>query len=146
MILWKYSTESSLRKGTKVQFIPDETIFGKYKFRNEYVAKMLKNYVYLNTGLTILFNGEKFHSKNIDPIKPILKKLNIKNYNVNGYQFSSDLIQVKKIRDLVGAENSLLVRNGGLLNFNYETFIGPSYAAILYVLVRRENQCYWKCP
>ncbi len=56
--------ESSLRKGTKVQFIPDETIFGKYKFRNEYVAKMLKNYVYLNTGLTIVFNGEKFHSEN----------------------------------------------------------------------------------
>ena len=55
---------SSLRKGTKVQFTPDETIFGKYKFRNEYVAKMLKNYVYLNTGLTILFNGEKFYSEN----------------------------------------------------------------------------------
>jgi len=56
--------ESSLRKGTKVQFIPDESIFGKYKYRNEYVAKMLKNYVYLNTGLTIVFNGEKFHSEN----------------------------------------------------------------------------------
>ena len=56
--------ESSLRKGTKVQFIPDETIFGKYKYRNEYVAKMLKNYVYLNTGLTIVFNGEKFFSEN----------------------------------------------------------------------------------
>ena len=56
--------ESSLRKGTKVQFIPDEDIFGKYKYRNEYVAKMLKNYVYLNTGLTIVFNGEKFFSEN----------------------------------------------------------------------------------
>lgn len=55
---------TSLRKGTKVWFIPDEKIFGKYKFRNEYVAKMLKNYVYLNTGLTIVFNGEKFHSEN----------------------------------------------------------------------------------
>jgi len=55
--------ESSLRKGTKVQFIPDESIFGKYKYRNEYVAKMLKNYVYLNTGLTIVFNGEKFFSE-----------------------------------------------------------------------------------
>ena len=55
---------SSLRKGTKVWFIPDESIFGKYKYRNEYVAKMLKNYVYLNTGLTIVFNGEKFHSEN----------------------------------------------------------------------------------
>ena len=58
--------ESSLRKGTKVQFVPDELIFGKYKFRNEYVAKMLKNYVYLNTGLTIVFNGEKFHSKEVE--------------------------------------------------------------------------------
>jgi topoisomerase-4 subunit B len=56
--------ESSLRKGTKVQFIPDESIFGNYKYRNEYVAKMLKNYVYLNTGLTIVFNGEKFFSEN----------------------------------------------------------------------------------
>ena len=56
--------ESSRRKGTKVSFIPDEVIFKKYKFRNEYVAKMLKNYVYLNPGLTILFNGEKFFSEN----------------------------------------------------------------------------------
>lgn len=38
--------------------------FKKYKFRNEYVAKMLKNYVYLNPGLTIIFNGEKFFSEN----------------------------------------------------------------------------------
>ena len=56
--------ESSRRKGTKVSFIPDEEIFKKYKFRNEYVAKMLKNYVYLNLGLTIIFNGEKFFSEN----------------------------------------------------------------------------------
>ena len=56
--------ESSRRKGTKVSFIPDEVIFKKYKFRSEYVAKMLKNYVYLNPGLTIIFNGEKFFSEN----------------------------------------------------------------------------------
>lgn len=56
--------ESSRRKGTKVSFIPDEAIFKKYKYRNEYVAKMLKNYVYLNPGLTIIFNGEKFFSEN----------------------------------------------------------------------------------
>ena len=56
--------ESSRRKGTKVSFIPDEEIFKKYKFRNEYVAKMLKYYVYLNPGLTIIFNGEKFFSEN----------------------------------------------------------------------------------
>ena len=56
--------ETSRRKGTKVSFVPDEEIFKKYKFRNEYVAKMLKNYVYLNPGLTIIFNGEKFFSEN----------------------------------------------------------------------------------
>ncbi|WP_117882880.1 DNA topoisomerase IV subunit B [Aureibaculum luteum] len=56
--------ESSLRKGTKVSFTPDEIIFNNYKYRNEYIIKMIKNYVYLNTGLTILFNGEKYFSEN----------------------------------------------------------------------------------
>ena len=56
--------ETSKRKGTKVSFTPDEAIFKKYKYRNEYIERMLKNYVYLNPGLTIVFNGEKFHSEN----------------------------------------------------------------------------------
>lgn len=57
-------TTSSKRNGTGVTFMPDESIFKKYRYRHEYVAKMLKNYVYLNPGLTIVFNGEKFISKN----------------------------------------------------------------------------------
>lgn len=56
--------DSSQRKGTKVSFRPDEAIFKNYKFRNEYVERMLKNYVYLNPGLTIDFNGDKFYSEN----------------------------------------------------------------------------------
>lgn len=56
--------ESSLRKGTKVIFTPDAEIFVKYKFRSEYIIKMIKNYVYLNTGLTIIYNGEKYFSEN----------------------------------------------------------------------------------
>jgi topoisomerase-4 subunit B len=56
--------ETARRRGTKVTFIPDETIFKKYKYRNEYIERMVKNYVYLNPGLTIVFNGEKFHSEN----------------------------------------------------------------------------------
>lgn len=56
--------ESSRRKGTRITFIPDNSIFKNFKFRNEYVEKMLKNYVYLNPGLTIDFNGEKFYSEN----------------------------------------------------------------------------------
>jgi len=54
----------SSRKGTKVSFVPDSSIFPHYKFRSEYIAKMIKNYVYLNTGLTIIFNGEKYKSEN----------------------------------------------------------------------------------
>jgi len=56
--------DTSRRKGTKVSFIPDNSIFKNYKYRNEYVSKMLKNYVYLNPGLTIVFNGEKYFSEN----------------------------------------------------------------------------------
>ncbi|MDP3353898.1 MAG: toprim domain-containing protein, partial [Flavobacteriaceae bacterium] len=63
---------SASRKGTKTIFIPDETIFSKYKYRNEYVIKMIKNYVYLNLGLTIIFNGEKYFSEN--GLKDLLKE------------------------------------------------------------------------
>ena len=52
------------RKGTKVTFVPDYTIFGNFRFLNEYVEKMLWNYCYLNPGLTIVYNGEKFYSEN----------------------------------------------------------------------------------
>ena len=55
--------ETTKRKGTKVSFIADETIFKNYKYRNEYIIKMLKNYCYLNRGLTIYYNGEKYVSE-----------------------------------------------------------------------------------
>lgn len=55
---------TTVRKGTKVTFIPDEEVFKNYKFRKEYVERMLKNYVYLNPGLRIIFNGEEFYSEN----------------------------------------------------------------------------------
>ena len=56
--------ESNKRRGTGVTFIPDDTIFKNFKYRNEYVVRMLKNYVYLNPGLTINYNGEKYYSEN----------------------------------------------------------------------------------
>jgi len=60
------------KTGTQISFTPDKTIFKNYKFRNEYIIKMLKNYVYLNPGLTIVFNGEKFYSK--DGLKDLLNE------------------------------------------------------------------------
>ena len=56
--------ESTKRKGTVIIFQPDSSIFKNYKFRNEYIVKMIKYYVYLNPGLSIIFNGEKFKSEN----------------------------------------------------------------------------------
>lgn len=56
--------ENSSRKGTSVSFIPDKEMFGNYRFIDDFVEKMLWNYCFLNTGLTILFNGKKFYSEN----------------------------------------------------------------------------------
>jgi topoisomerase-4 subunit B len=56
--------DSTLRRGTQVVFTPDEKIFGNFHFLMEYVEKMCWNYVYLNTGLTIYLNGNKFYSEN----------------------------------------------------------------------------------
>ncbi len=50
--------------GTLVGFTPDASIFGEYHYREEHIEPLLKNYVFLNTGLTIVFNGKKYNSKN----------------------------------------------------------------------------------
>ncbi len=69
--------------GTLVVFQPDPEIFKSYHYINDYVVNMIKNYTFLNAGLTIEFNGQKFHSRNglrdlleenidDDPIYPII--------------------------------------------------------------------------
>ena len=56
--------ENSGRKGTSVSFVPDKEMFGNYRFIDTFVEKMLWNYCFLNTGLTILYNNNKFYSEN----------------------------------------------------------------------------------
>ena len=51
------------KNGTYVEFTPDQSIFNNYRYRIEYVEKMIKFYVYLNPGLTIKLNGNKFKSE-----------------------------------------------------------------------------------
>jgi len=69
--------------GTLVNFIPDEEIFENYHYRDEFVEPLLKNYVFLNSGLIIYYNGKKLYSKNglvdllseymtCDPLYPII--------------------------------------------------------------------------
>ncbi len=65
-----------LKTGTIITFTPDKEIFGNFHFISEYVEKMLWNYVYLNNGLTITFNGKKFIAKN--------GLLDLLNNNING--------------------------------------------------------------
>lgn len=55
---------TSEQDGTYVEFIPDNEIFKKYSFQKEYVLRRLWHYAYLNTGLTLVFNGESIESKN----------------------------------------------------------------------------------
>ena len=50
--------------GTYIYFEPDNSLFKHYQFRHEFVENMLRNYTYLNTGLTIMFNGRRIHSRN----------------------------------------------------------------------------------
>ncbi|KJF41887.1 DNA topoisomerase IV subunit B [Draconibacterium sediminis] len=69
--------------GTEVRFVPDVEVFKKYRYMNDYIVNMMKNYTFLNAGLTIEYNGEKFYSRNglrdlleenmdHDPIYPII--------------------------------------------------------------------------
>lgn len=52
------------RNGTRVVFEPDTEMFRNYQFREQHIERLLWNYCYLNTGLTIWYNGRKFFSEN----------------------------------------------------------------------------------
>jgi topoisomerase IV subunit B len=56
--------DSNEKPGTLITFTPDVEIFGNYHYRSSYVERMLWNYAYLNTGLTIHYNGQEFKSEN----------------------------------------------------------------------------------
>jgi topoisomerase-4 subunit B len=64
-------TPTDEQNGTYVEFIPDDVIFKKYAFKTAYLDKMMWNYCYLNRGLAMYYNGEKFQSK--DGLKDLLE-------------------------------------------------------------------------
>lgn len=79
--------QNTLRSGTLISFIPDENIFGKYHFIVEYIEQMLWNYVFLNNGLTIWFNGVRMQAKN--GLVDLLQR------NINGNSITYPIIQIK---------------------------------------------------
>ena len=54
------------KRGTLIEFTPDNSrgLFENYHFREDYIEEMMRNYAYLNTGLTLIYNGKKYSSKN----------------------------------------------------------------------------------
>ena len=52
------------KNGTEITFVPDAELFGNYHFLMEYVDEMVWNYAFLNSGLTLILNGQKYHAKN----------------------------------------------------------------------------------
>ena len=56
-------TDTDQPNGTLVEFTPDPKIFTDYRYRDDFIIPLLKNYTYLNTGLTLMFNGQRFHSR-----------------------------------------------------------------------------------
>ena len=59
----KKNKKTTEENGTVIAYLPDESMFKKYRYRNEFVERMLRYYTYLNKGLTIRFNGKRFRSK-----------------------------------------------------------------------------------
>ena len=56
-------TDTDEPNGTFVQFTPDPTIFRDYRFRDEFIIPLIKNYTYLNVGLQMILNGKRFVSR-----------------------------------------------------------------------------------
>ena len=75
----------TMKRGTRIEFVPDDSkgLFENYQFRDDYIETMMRNYAYLNTGLTLNYNGRKFFSRNglldllsetmtVEPLYPII--------------------------------------------------------------------------
>lgn len=121
--------ESSDRNGTEISFIPDGEIFINFKFRKEYVERMLRNYAYLNPGLTIVFNGEKFFSENglrdlleeeleSDILYPII---HLKDEDIEVAITHSDKSQTETYFSFVNGQNT--TQGGTHLNAFREAFV-----------------------
>jgi topoisomerase IV subunit B len=68
----KKNKSTKEENGTLITFVPDATMFKKYRYRNEYVERMLRYYSYLNRGLSIVYNGKRFRSK--DGLRDLLQE------------------------------------------------------------------------
>ncbi|ERJ60942.1 DNA topoisomerase IV subunit B [Sphingobacterium paucimobilis] len=105
--------ETTQRNGTAVTFYPDESIFKHYKYRVEFVENMIWNYVFLNSGLTINFNGQKFVSEN--GLKDLLER----NVDTEGMRYP--------IIHLKGEDIEIAMTHGQQYGEEYYSFVNGQH-------------------
>ncbi|EHQ28206.1 DNA topoisomerase IV subunit B [Mucilaginibacter paludis] len=105
--------ETTQRNGTAINFLPDDTIFRHYRFIPEFVDNMIWNYVYLNSGLTINFNGQKFFSERG------LYDLLVKNTDSNALRYP--------IIHLKGEDIELALTHGQAYGEEYYSFVNGQH-------------------
>lgn len=105
--------ETTQRNGTAVTFHPDETIFRNYKYRLEFVENMIWNYVFLNSGLTINFNGQKFFSEH--GLKDLLER------NVDSESMRYPIIHLK------GDDIEIALTHGQQYGEEYYSFVNGQH-------------------
>jgi topoisomerase IV subunit B len=105
---------SEEQNGTYVKFVPDDLLFGNYRYISEYIESMIKNYVFLNAGLVINFNGQRYFSKN-----GLLDLLN-ENMSSPG---------LYPIIHLCGNDIELALTHGNQYGEEYYTFVNGQYTS-----------------
>ncbi len=130
--------KSSLRNGTKVVFQPDNKIFKNFHFLPEYIEDQIWNYVYLNSGLNINFNGEKYFSEN--GLKDLLeRKTDVEKINYSIIHLKGEDIEVALTHgDQYGEEYYSFV------NGQHTTQGGTHLAAFREAIVRTLREYYKK--
>tara|TARA_Y100000590_G_C15722797_1_gene1014084 strand:- start:1491 stop:3353 length:1863 start_codon:yes stop_codon:yes gene_type:complete len=130
--------KTTIRNGTRVVFKPDLKIFKNFHFLPEYVEEQIWNYVYLNSGLTINFNGEKFYSEN--GLKDLLeRKTDVEKNRYSVIHLKGDDIEVALTHgDQYGEEYYSFV------NGQHTTQGGTHLAAFREALVRTMREFYKK--
>lgn len=130
--------DTTQRNGTAVIFTPDDSIFRNYKYRPEFVENMIWNYVFLNSGLTINFNGQKFISEN--GLRDLLER----NIDTEGVRYP--------IIHLKGEDIEIAITHGQQYGEEYYSFVngqhttqgGTHQAAFREALVKTVREYYKK--
>lgn len=131
-------TSSSLRNGTLVAFEPDASVFKNFHYIPEYLEDLIWNYVFLNSGLTINFNGKKFHSEK-GLLDLLSRKVNVENTRYPIIQLKGEDIEIALTHTNQYGEDYYSFVNG-----QYTTQGGTHQAAFRESLVRTVREFYKK--